>query len=177
MEANPVNLVNDTQAIESRIRKKKRIRIDDESLTTGLSLNIRCAQGIDKPNPDPWVFKRQYCVVYWVNPNELFRTEFVDCILNPHWDERDLMMLGNSCDNYGFLNVEVLRTGSLEDPGTSNGFRVVGRARISLPKEFHRESKGCFGLVRMEDGELNCDGFIVLSMELQRVRMISDACF
>ncbi|KAF7830984.1 putative C2 domain-containing protein [Senna tora] len=156
----------------TRMKNKKRLIVDDGDRDggdhpTALFINIRYAEGIDNPINTTG---RHYCVLYWLNPIHEFRTRVVHTLLNPSWNEVDVIPLpirNHTHDYSGFLNLEILRFGSPTDPGPSSGVSIAGRARVPLPKEPFCEIVGRFGLVRPDaQGHKAEAGHIVLSMEL-----------
>uniref|UniRef100_A0A6N2M289 Uncharacterized protein n=1 Tax=Salix viminalis TaxID=40686 RepID=A0A6N2M289_SALVM len=68
------------------------------------------------------------------------------------------------------VRIEVLRCGSSSgsEPGTSNGLRLVGRAKIALPN-LSGKTQGRYGLVRLEEDGYKAEGHIILSMELMKI--------
>ncbi|KAK7320620.1 hypothetical protein VNO77_30260 [Canavalia gladiata] len=133
-----------------------------------LQVKIFHAEGIDEPSLHPSVMSRIYCVVLWVRPSKEFYTNAVLGLLDPVWNKEGTIYLENYPGEYAFLNLEVVRLNSVNDPVTSNGIVVVGRARIPLPKKINSTKLGRFGLVRVVEGRCRGEGHIVLSMELNQ---------
>ncbi|KAI4305515.1 hypothetical protein L6164_028877 [Bauhinia variegata] len=165
----PMSFFRNREAIESRRRKQKRIFIDERAIFY-LNLHIHCAVGIDNPTLYPTVSRRHYFVRFWVKPDEgeRFTTNTVEGRLDPCWNQKGMILLGNTCDDYDFLYVEVVREGPSVEPETSDCYTVVGRANVPLPMEVNAAKTESIGLVRFKDGEVKGEGFIVLSMELQK---------
>ncbi|KAK7290109.1 hypothetical protein RIF29_04298 [Crotalaria pallida] len=184
---------NDNNTITGDKQKKKRFSTDDDddcqilteqrartmqnmklkSVITDntryiLHVKIIKALGIDSPMLHPLVRHRFYKVALWVEPNKEYYTSVVQGC-TPQWLDILHIDLKNPCD-HPFLYVEVLRFGSKVDPGTSTGMVVVGRARISYPKEPGCEVTGkLVDLLRPDQGgKAKPEGVIRLSMKLER---------
>ncbi|KAK7350358.1 hypothetical protein VNO77_08886 [Canavalia gladiata] len=79
------------------------------------------------------------------------------------------MIFLDSFDDYTFLNVEVQRFHSTQDPGPSSGRIILGRARIPSPKLFYHEVVGSFSLIKSEG---NTKVHIIVAMRLERINNI-----
>ncbi|MED6164291.1 hypothetical protein PIB30_088239 [Stylosanthes scabra] len=113
--------------------------------------------------------KHFYNVVYWIVPGEEIRTKITEGV-KPTWNERGMVVIEESIDDYVFLNVEVQRFNSISDPGTSNGRVVVGRVKIPFPKELYRKRIGSFSLVKNKGEAGNkLAGKVVVGMRLERI--------
>ncbi|XP_054796222.1 uncharacterized protein LOC129301661 [Prosopis cineraria] len=135
-----------------------------------LALGIRGAVGTD--DVDPVVTAgRCYCVLYWIEPDNVFHTRPVHPSRNnPVWEELDVLpVLDYAPENSGFLHGEVARLCSDTDPGPSSGSVIVGRARVPLPKIPYCTIEDRFGLVKhIGEGHMCLAGDIILCMKLQR---------
>ncbi|KAG6740847.1 hypothetical protein POTOM_056316 [Populus tomentosa] len=151
-----------------KLIENKRIA-DERDNRIGLVLSIHHAEGIDDPSNYPSVFNMNYCVLFWVYSDDQLATEFVSGSPDLEWNQKYCIELDESRD-CRFLHVEVLRCGSSSEssPGTSNGTRLVGRAKIPLP-DFSGKTEGRYGLVRLEEDGYKAQGHITLSMKLIKI--------
>ncbi|KAK7305840.1 hypothetical protein VNO77_43752 [Canavalia gladiata] len=124
-------VMDEPSRMEEDDKKNKKVMIENGDV--GLHVMIVRAVGIDCPSRHPFVACRHYNVVYWVEPGEELRT-FMTEGFSPVWNQKGMIFLDN-LDDYTFLNVEVQRFNSTQDPGPSNGRIIVGRARIPFPKK------------------------------------------
>ncbi|XP_048231716.1 uncharacterized protein LOC8262752 [Ricinus communis] len=150
---------------DSRMWKKKTVYEDDRDIA--LILSIFHAEGIDDPMMSPITY-RTYKVEFWVEIGTLCMTPEVYGLPNPEWNKKFRILLENPMD-CRFLYVEVIRTCSKIDPGTSTGEVLVGRVRLPLP-ELSTKIEGSFELVRPEGPGCRVQGHIRLAMELRKVR-------
>lgn len=173
MEKATLHRKHNQHQIEQEIIKNKKIKLNDNRPFV-LNLKIFHADGIDKTNLYPSVVNRDYRMIVWVRPGEEKYTKTVKGLLDPVWEEEKIIFLGDDSYEYPFLNVEVLRFNFVNDPGTSSGTVVVGRAMIPLPEKLNQKKRGHFGLVRPdhEGGGNKDEGQIALSMELKRCEYI-----
>ncbi|XP_061951913.1 uncharacterized protein LOC133674720 [Populus nigra] len=151
-----------------KLTKNKRIANERDN-RIGLVLSIHHAEGIDNPSNYPSVFNRNYCVLFWVYPDDQLATEFVSGSPDLAWNQKYRIELDESRD-CRFLHVEVLRCGSSSEsnPGTSDGMRLVGRAKIPLP-DLSGKTEGRYELVRLEEDGYKAEGHITLSMKLIKI--------
>ncbi|KAJ1420733.1 hypothetical protein SESBI_14140 [Sesbania bispinosa] len=143
-------------------------RIDNREVY--LRLRVIQAEGIDDPYLYPYVDNRDYVVLLWISPGEECHTRIVKGLPNPVWNVSGTIFLKEYPNIHTFLNLEVLRLSSVNDPGTSNGVAIVGRGKIPLPREFNCEKVGCFPLVRADykEEDYKVEGGITLCIELKR---------
>ncbi|CAL0324445.1 unnamed protein product [Lupinus luteus] len=156
---------NDSNRIVSRIQDEI---IPGRKVYLGLHLEILYAEDIDNPSIHPYVLNREYRLAVWVDPNEEFSTIPVEGILNPVWNASGVILLKKFLEYHTFLNVEVLRVNSMNDPGTSSGVVIVGKVKIPLPTVLYGEKVGRFGLVREMGEGFKVEGHIYLSMKLRK---------
>uniref|UniRef100_A0A6N2M4J5 C2 domain-containing protein n=1 Tax=Salix viminalis TaxID=40686 RepID=A0A6N2M4J5_SALVM len=158
----------DTTKTTLNRRKNKGIAKERDS-RTGLVISIHHAEGIDNPSSYPSVINRNYRVLFWVYPDDQLATELASGSPNLAWNKKYCIELDEARD-CRFLYVEVLRCGSSSEsePGTSNGLRLVGRAKIALPN-LSGKTQGRYGLVRLEEDGYKAEGHIILSMELMKI--------
>ena len=149
-------------------RKNKGIAKERDTRTC-LVVSIHHAEGIDNPSSYPSVINRNYRVAFWVYPDDQLATDVVAGSPVLAWNQNYCIELDEARD-CRFLYVEVLRCGSSSesDPGTSNGLRLVGRAKIALPI-LAGKTEGRYGLVRFEGDGYKAEGHIILSMELMKI--------
>ncbi|KAJ1420738.1 hypothetical protein SESBI_14145 [Sesbania bispinosa] len=143
-------------------------RIDNH----GVYLRLRVIQdeGIDDPYLYPYADNWDYVVLLRISPSEECRTRIVKGLPNRVWNSSGTIFLKEYPNIHTFLNLEVLRLRSVNDPGTSNGVAIVGRGKLPLPREFNFEKVGCFPLVRADykEEDYKVEGDITLCMELKR---------
>ncbi|CAL0324447.1 unnamed protein product [Lupinus luteus] len=156
---------NDSNRVVSRIQDEI---IPRRNIYLGLHLEILYAEDIDNPDIHPYVLNREYRLVVWVYPNEEFSTIPVEGLLNPVWNASGFILLKKFPEYHNFLNVEVLRVNSMNDPGTSSGVVIVGKAKIPLPRVLYGEKTGRFELVREMGEGFKVEGHIHLSMKLRK---------
>lgn len=148
-------------------KKMKRVAVEKD-FDLDLIVSINCADGIDeKASSKSAVTSRFYRVLFWVHPQEQYCTHEVFGDPNPVWRQRCRIMLDRFKD-YRFLHVEVIRYeyDPANDPGTSRGDVLVGRAQIPLPTLKERTKEGRYGLVRLDGDRYKAEGHLVLSMKL-----------
>ncbi|OIW00757.1 hypothetical protein TanjilG_19197 [Lupinus angustifolius] len=148
-------------------------RIQDEiiprrNIYLGLHLEILYAKDIDNPNIHSYVFNREHRLAVWVDPNENFSTIPIEGLLNPVWNATGVILLKNFPKYHAFLNVEVLRVNSMNDPGSSSGVVIVGKVKIPLHRVLYGEKIGRFGLVREMGEGFKVEGYIHLSVKLRK---------
>lgn len=142
----------------------------EEEYHVMLILKIHSAEGIDTQTTDPKGDKRIYCALGWVNHLKEFRTSRTEGLPDPEWNTMFRIPLGRlSPGGFGYLNLEVLRTGSKLDPGTSTGIALVGWTQIPLPKDINRKKCGRFGLTAPKGAGYITEGHITINMEIKRV--------
>ncbi|KAE9610628.1 hypothetical protein Lal_00029810 [Lupinus albus] len=156
---------NDSNRIVSRIEDEV---ISRRNVYLGLHLEILYVEDIENPSIHPYSFNREYRLAVWVDPNDEFSTIPVEGLLNPVWNSSGVILLKKFPRHHIFLNVEVLRVNSMNDPGTSSGVVIVGRVKIPLPKVLSGEKIGRFGLVRERGEGFKVEGHIRLSMKLRK---------
>ncbi|OIW08496.1 hypothetical protein TanjilG_03172 [Lupinus angustifolius] len=156
---------NDSNRIVSRIQDGV---ISRRNVYLGLHLEILYAEDIDNPSIYPNVFNREYRLVVWVDPNQEFSTIPVEGLWNPVWNASGVILLKKFPEYHTFLNVEVLRVNSVNDPGTSSGVVIVGKVKIPLPRVLYGEKIGRFELVREMGEGFKLEGHIHLSMKLRK---------
>lgn len=166
------NKTSSTTAYKRRRSASHERMAEEEDCDVALCLAIGGAEGLDNPSSHPCVAQRIYRVVYWVEPDDMFLTPAAlgSGLQDPVWKEKRCIVLGKPGKYRGFLNVEVIRVFSKEDPCTSSGTVVVGRAQIPLPWKPYKNKSGRFGLVRVEGLGIKAEGHIALSMELKMIR-------
>ncbi|KAL2548727.1 uncharacterized protein Fot_10304 [Forsythia ovata] len=158
--------------------KRKGVMVDEE-YESYLCLKIFSAEDIDRATMNPNGEMRRYRTLIWVrHMDEKYITPIASGLPNPSWDSACIIPLGIYEHFRYFLHVEVYRTCSKSDPGSSSGVALVGKTRIPLPKLGHKIC-GRFGLVRPNDAassssnsgsDLGCiaEGHINLNMETKR---------
>ncbi|MED6147375.1 hypothetical protein PIB30_043516 [Stylosanthes scabra] len=157
-------------AVQPKIAKNKGKKII-ENRRVKLCINIISAKGINNKLNHLEVAERTiYLAAAGVSKGEEIFTEPVEGKPYPKWkDENHVIVLSNyNLHRNTFLNVEVMKieTEQKDIPGTSNGFTLVGKARIPLPMELNLLREGHFMLMRAEGKEQNHVGYIELSMVL-----------
>ncbi|XP_045805050.1 uncharacterized protein LOC123898199 [Trifolium pratense] len=150
------------------IFQTKNKNVITQDFKIGLHVIIHRAEGLDQFADDPSVKNRDYNVVYWIKPDEEIHTKVVEGFVTPEWNQANDFMLEN-LDDDSFLNVEVQRFNSLDDPGTSSGNVVVGRVKIPLPTVFNRREVRSFPLLRSDEKGCRLEGNILLSMRLKKI--------
>lgn len=93
-------------------------------------------------------------------------TEAVRGEPEPFWDCYVRMGFDEFPAGESFL-LEVLSCGSNQDPGTSSGVAVVGRAQIMVPTKEKYLGTRRHGLVKLTGSEKKVEGFIYLHMGLE----------
>ena len=160
--------------------KKKGLLVEDDNVVDDLyavffqprhvvlCLNLLDAKGLAEPRVDPTGF---YCVVLGVSPlGDEMPTPLVVGQPDPEWNMLCFLPLkDHPWDGDSILRVEVIRVdqgGYRADPGTSNGFAVVGRAEIPLPSRVRELKTGPFELFCLEGAEGKVRGNVNLEMQL-----------
>ncbi|KAL6980658.1 hypothetical protein U1Q18_022295 [Sarracenia purpurea var. burkii] len=147
------------------LAKRKRFEEEDEFI---LHVSIRCAEGIDKDNMGPKGDSRTYRVFGSIRPDIEFSTPEAEGEPDPSWRVIYKMRL-RELGIWRHLNLEVVRTGSRSDPGTSSGSVLVGRAQIPLPGEVGTSVWGRYGLVRPVGRGYSPEGHIIVVAEISKV--------
>lgn len=123
---------------------------------------IHYAEDIDNPSDYPIDYsERNYAVIFWVQPGREHHTNVVKGSPNPIWKQGFRMIL-NPDEEFGFLNMEVVRVHSRADPGTSTGLILVGRVRIPILRKPCMISQR-YGLVRPEGSGYKAEGHLYVS--------------
>ncbi|KDP44824.1 hypothetical protein JCGZ_01324 [Jatropha curcas] len=150
----------------SGIEKEKRMNEDDNGIA--LILSIFHAEGIHNLRTNPFVTHGIYKVESWVEIGNPCVTLEVSGSANPVWNQRFCIPLENPMD-CKVLHLEVIRTYSRSDPGTSTGEVLVGKMQLPLPK-LSTKIQGLFGFVKPEGIGYKVAGGIYLSMELTKIK-------
>lgn len=144
--------------------KNKKISKDDDE--TILILSIMQAEGVDDPFLNPFTLNRIYKVISWVEIENQCVTQEVYGLPNPIWNIQFCLRLKNPM-NCKFLYLEVIRSRSISDPGTSTGDVLMGRVKLALPK-LSTKQVGLFKLVKPDGPGHKVEGHIKLAMELRK---------
>lgn len=143
----------------SFISKMKRKRVEDGDNSKVLedvilTVDIKYADSLDPNNVGHTAERRTYQVYGWTGTGAEFTTREVFGCPDPQWRRIYSM---RHIRPASYLYLEVVRTGSTSDPGTSTGCVCVGRTRVPLPTVPNTVTGGRFGLVRLKDqGGVQC---------------------
>ncbi|CAK7330603.1 unnamed protein product [Dovyalis caffra] len=160
---------SDNDSCDSDMWKRRRITrydgFDYYDANIFLILTIIQPNGIDSLNID--LDNRIYKVLSWVEPGNKYTTPEVGGSLDPEWWQQIRIPFKNPWDCRS-LYLEVIRTHSKSDPGTSTGEVLVGRLKIPLPR-LSSPIQGTFRLMKLEGPGYKREGSIRLAMELREI--------
>lgn len=167
MKIGPFNSDYNSNDMELGFVGNKRIKISKKSHTF-LHLQVLKVEGISLR---PSSVNKACSVVSWLDPWDERETYIVDGFPSPYSNTKEIFYLGQYPIpyTYEFLNLEVLRFTSNNEPGTSNGIAIMGKAKIPLPKVFNNTRIECFDLVKTNLAKRINEvvGRILLSMKLE----------
>lgn len=142
---------------------KKKAIVQEGDCKCFLRVGIHRAEHID--NATKHSVPRFYAVHGWIADKAIL-TEAVLGMPNPEWQMLFTIRLGNYEPNQ-FLHLEVIRTSPTTDPGSSNGFAIVGRTKIPLPKLDHKNTAPYELVMQDGSGSLSPAGHIIVTLELK----------
>lgn len=152
-------------SFDSMLSKRKSLVVE-EDYEILLNVVVREAEDIDKGTTN--YTKRTYGVLGWVEPNQCFLTQEVNGLPpNLVWNSEYCFVLDKSM-NYNYLYLEIYRTRSTSDPGTSSGIVLVGRTKISLPNQIDVIKRGWFWLAVPKGSSCVPEGRILVAMEMKK---------
>ncbi|GFZ14975.1 hypothetical protein Acr_24g0011650 [Actinidia rufa] len=146
--------------------QKGKMKMDEDDDELILHVAIRFAEGIDKDNMGADADQRTYQVFGWGRPDMEFHTQVVNGKPDPIWMMTFHMWMRDPW-MWTHLHLEVVRTGSKSDPGSSSGTVLVGRAQIPLPREIGIAIGGKYNLVRHVK-PISVVGCICVAMEITK---------
>lgn len=142
------------------------VDIDGADKMVRLRIGIYGAEDIDRDTKDPNGDKRLYLIYFWVDPNIMHWTRVAEGLPDPAWNRVYSVPLGKS-PTYEYLYLEIYRVFSKSDPGTSCGEVLVGRTKISLPKETNCKQNGRYVLAAPKGTGSEAKGLINIAMEMR----------
>lgn len=172
-----VDLERESNKKQRMIREGKRV-VETEPEPVNIELLLKIFQGIaiDERNFTQRYDGFEYCrVMAWTNAKNAEGTPVLKSYEGcPRFNQRLVIPLDYPEDQY--LYIELIRGLSWNDPGTSNGTTVMGRAKIKLPPrtsstEFTSKVE-LVGLNLNSDRCVVCKGSLHLSMKLHRYRLV-----
>ncbi|XAR65903.1 hypothetical protein NMG60_11011900 [Bertholletia excelsa] len=152
--------------------KRKRLANDDSKFV--LHVELSHAEELDSRNMGPGGERRRYQVFAWVIPGIEFVTPEVDGLPDPAWAlVYSMQVLSPKVGKY--LHIEVVRTCSKSDPGTSTGNVLIGWTQIPLPREVDKIKAGRYGLLRPVGPGFVSEGYIILFMKIETLEDHGDS--
>lgn len=112
--------------------------------------------------------KRIYGLLGWVKPNEIFYTPETFGFPNPEWNSEFYIILDGP-DHYDHVYLKIYRTRNRSGAETSNDVVLVGKKKISLPKDINLKKYGQFPLVMPEERSSKFKGKVTIEMELKKI--------
>lgn len=168
-----VDLERESNKKQRMIREGKRVE-ETEPVNIELLLKIFHGFAIDERNFTQRYYGFEYCrVMAWTNAKNEEGTKGVKSYEGcPCFNQRLVIPLDYPEDQY--LYIELIRGSSWNDPGTSNGTTVMGRAKIKLPPRTSRtEFTSKVELVGLNsDRSVVSKGYLHLSMKLHRYHFV-----
>ncbi|ESQ47123.1 hypothetical protein EUTSA_v10028071mg [Eutrema salsugineum] len=150
------------------IREGKRVQ---EIVPENIELILKFSKGFIIDEEDPTQPYEYFKVMVWTDAEDQYERQVVKSFRGFHWfNDKQYIVIPLDFPEDQYLYIEFQRINSWQDPGTSKGITVLGRAKIPLPPRTSDRLITCkAGLVGLNsDRCVVFKGHLDISMKLHR---------